>query len=206
MAQGFPQVPLHSYSCYTHGPLMRMTLRHFNPSRPYLRLPFLIGAIAVVTVSTWIIGWQYVEQALLRLAGEGLALGARDIAVELDRTLFERYGDMRVLSRVLSNRVERDVAYVQAHISTLMATYRIYHWIAVLDRNGRIIASSSPAMIGSSLGQTKWFQETKARAAQGPDAAYVGGVEAFVTDKGARRTLSRFRRPSTTAWVSFKAL
>ncbi len=159
-------------------------------SSRYFRLPFLIAAIAVVTATTWMLGWRYVEQSLITMAGEGLALAARDIAEDLDRTLLERYGDLRILSKVLSNRVTRDIAYMQAHISWMLDAYKGYHWLAVVDRNGRLVASSSPAMIGTDVGHTKWFQESRSRALRGLDAAYVGEVESFVTERGAPDSIS----------------
>ena len=168
----------------------RLPLMPLHTGSRYLRLPFLIAAIAVVTATTWILGWRYVEQSLITMAKEGLALGARDIAADLDRVLFERFGDIRILSKVVSNRVERDVAYMQAHISWMLDTYKVYHWLAIVDRNGRLVASSSPALIGKNMSGTKWFKETKARAASKLDATYIGEVEAFDTERGAPDALS----------------
>ena len=163
---------------------MRNELPDHHSLRTFLRLPFLIAAIAVVTVSTWLIGWRYVEQSLLHTAGEALAMGASDIAAQLDRLVFERYADLRVMSTVLAKDMKRDVASVQAYLDRIQSTYEIYHWLGVADADGRIIASSSPGVIGADVSRAAWFAETRARASSRPDAMVLGGIDAFVTEKG----------------------
>ncbi len=167
-----------------------MNIPTLNAARVYFRLPFLIAAIAVVTVTTWVTGWWYVERSLLRTAGEALALGATNMAVELDRLMFERYGDMRLTSKLFSTRVHRDVDYLQSHLRWMRETFRIYHWLGVTDRDGKIVASTSPGLIGQDVGNTPWFVETKSRAARRPEAMYMGGVEAFVTEQGGPDSIS----------------
>jgi hypothetical protein len=82
-------------------------------SKPILyQLPLLIAAIAVVIVVTWLTAWQYVQQSLIRTAGEALTLGAAEIALRFDRMIFERYGDMRVMAAVTSDRIKDDPAFV----------------------------------------------------------------------------------------------
>lgn len=167
-----------------------MTLPPLNSARVYFRLPFLIAAIALVTATTWVSGWWYVERSLLGTAGEALALGATNMAVELERLMFERYGDLRLTSKLFSGRVHQDVAYVRSHLRWMRETFRVYHWLGVADREGRIVASTSPALLGRQVDAAPWFLETKGRAARGPDAMYMGGVEAFVTEQGGPDTVS----------------
>lgn len=164
--------------------------RYIKPTRAYFRLPFLIAAIALVTVTTWGTGWWYVEQSLLRTAGEALALGASEIAVKFDRMVFERYADMRLMSAVLSQHRDGDTAFVQAYLDRVRDTYGNYHWIGVADRTGRIIAASPPTLTGANVSNAPWFLEVRARAASQRDATYMGGVDAFFTEKGAPDTIA----------------
>lgn len=168
-----------------------MRTKPYRSTKPYFRLPFLIAAIAVVTASTWLIGWRYIEQSLLRTAGEGLALSAGEIAVQLDRIIYERHADMLVMSKVLSREnARRDRAFLQTYLDHMRATYGVYHWLGVADRSGRIIASSPPGLTGTDASATPWFTTIRSRAATGQDATYIGGVEAFATEEGAPDTLS----------------
>jgi PAS domain S-box-containing protein len=160
------------------------------PTRAYLRLPFLIAAIAVVTAATWIVGWRYVERALLQIAGEALALGASEIAIKFDRMVFERYADMRIMAGILSSPSHRDPQFVRTYLDRMRDTYGNYHWLGVADRSGRIVAASPPTMQDVDVSRTTWFEEIRARAAVKPDAMFMGGVDAFGTEHGAPDTIA----------------
>lgn len=156
-------------------------------SRPILyQLPLLIAAIAVVIVVTWLTAWQYVQQSLIRTAGEALTLGAAEIALRFDRMIFERYGDMRVMAAVVSDRIKDDPAFVQRYVNTVRDTYKAYHWVAVADREGRLVGSTSAeSPPGTDVSRAPWFEEVRARVAGRPDATVLEGVEAFLTEEGA---------------------
>lgn len=157
-----------------------------NPRPLLVRLPFLIAAIGVVTIVTWLAAWQYVQQSLVRTAGEALTLGAYEIALKFDRMVFERYGDLRIISVVLSGHVNEDPVFVQRYLETMRDTYESYHWLAVADRDGRLVASTSTELpLGTDVSGTPWFREVQARAASQRDATLLGGVDAFLTEKGA---------------------
>lgn len=156
-------------------------------SKPILyQLPLLIAAIAVVIVVTWLTAWQYVQQSLIRTAGEALTLGAAEIALRFDRMIFERYGDMRVMAAVISDRIKDDPAFVQRYVNTVRDTYRAYHWVAVADREGRLVGSTSAeSPPGTDVSRTPWFEEVRVRVAGRPDVTVLEGVEAFLTEEGA---------------------
>lgn len=156
-------------------------------SKPLLfQLPLLITAIAVVIVVTWLAAWQYVQQTLIRTAGEALTLGAAEIALKFDRIVSERYGDLHAMAAVFSSSLKDDPAFVQRYLDTVQDTYETYHWIAVTDREGRLVESTSDEWPrGKDVSGTRWFQEVRARAADRPDATVLGGVDAFLTEKGA---------------------
>jgi PAS domain S-box-containing protein len=156
-------------------------------SRPLLfQLPLLITAIAVVIVVTWLAAWQYVQQMLIRTAGEALTLGAAEIALKFDRVVSERYGDLHAMAVVFSHSMKDDPTFVQRYLDTVQDTYETYHWIAVADREGRLVESTSTEWPrGKDVSGTRWFQEVRVRAADRPDATVLGGVDAFLTEKGA---------------------
>lgn len=100
----------------------------------YYRVPVLIGAIAVVIVMTWLAAWQYVQQSLIRTAGEALSLGAAEIASKFDRMMFERDDDLRVMAVAISSRLKDDPVFVDRYLQTVRDAYEMYHWVAVADR------------------------------------------------------------------------
>jgi len=156
-------------------------------SKPILyQLPLLIAAIAVVIVVTWLTAWQYVQQSLIRTAGEALSLGAAEIASKFDRMILERDDDLRVMAVAFSNRMHDDPAFVQRYLETVRDAYETYHWVAVADREGRLLGSTSAeSPPGTDVSRTPWFQEIRARAMSGQDATLLGGVDAFLTEEGA---------------------
>jgi len=152
----------------------------------YYRLPVLIGAIAVVIVMTWLAAWQYVHQSLIRTAGEALSLGAAEIASKFDRMMFERDDDLRVMAVAISSRLKEDPVFVDRYLQTVRDAYEMYHWVAVADREGRLVGSTSAeSPRGLDVSHTPWFQEVRARAMAGPDAMLLGEVDAFLTEEGA---------------------
>jgi PAS domain S-box-containing protein len=157
-------------------------------SKPsFIQVPLLIAAIAVVIVGTWLAAWQYVQQSLIRTAGEALIVGAAEIASKFDRMIMERNDDLRVAAVAISDRMQHDPAFVQRYLEMVRAAYGMYHWIAVADREGHLTASTSAeAPLGTDVSRTPWFQEVlRARAMRGPDAGLLGGVDAFLTEEGA---------------------
>ena len=159
-------------------------MRTSKPRR--FQLPLLIAAIAVVIVVTWLAAWQYVQQTLIRTAGEALSLGAAEIASNFDRMIFDRYGDLHTMAVVFSNGMTDNPAFVQRYLDTVRDTYETYHWLGVADREGRLVGTTSAeSPPGTDVSGTPWFQEVRARAAGRPDATLLGGVDAFLTEKGA---------------------
>ncbi|NGZ96852.1 MAG: hypothetical protein CV089_12145 [Nitrospira sp. WS110] len=163
------------------------SLLPMNTSKPiFYQLPLLIAAIALVIVVTWLAAWQYVQQSLIRTAGAALSLGAAEIASKFDRMILERYDDLRVMAVAFSNRMEDDPAFVQHYLDTVRHAYEMYHWVAVANREGRLMGSTSAeSPRGVDVSGTSWFQEVRARASVRPDATLMGGVDAFLTEEGA---------------------
>ncbi len=129
-----------------------------EPSRRlYARLPTLILGIVAVAV---IVALGLIESAKERLIagdGERLALAAADIAEKLDRVLFERYGDIRLMARATVFQ-GHDTAAMTGYLNEIQQAYSAYQWIGVADATGRIIAATDPATVGRKLGAESWFQ------------------------------------------------
>lgn len=132
--------------------------------RPYKWLPMLIIALTLVILFMGIVATQVVETFLVEATGESLALAASNIADDLDRMLFERYGDIHMLARVAVLQ-GRDSAAMSAYLAEVRRSYPVYLWLAVTDRNGRIVASTKPDSLGQDRSRNEWFQSVRADGA-----------------------------------------
>ena len=132
--------------------------------RHYKWLPALIIALTLVILLMGILATQVVETFLVEATGESLALAASGIADDLDRMLFERYGDIHMLARVAVLQ-GRDSAAMSAYLAEVRRSYPVYLWLAVTDRNGRIVASTNPDSLGQDRSRNEWFQAVRASGA-----------------------------------------
>ena len=114
-----------------------------------------------------------VKQELIKRAGDTVALGAADIADKLDIVLAERLGDIQAFAHspfLTGNNHAQALAYLEE----LHRIYPIYRRLSIVDREGRLIASTdstaqdgstvSPAMLQTTLHQTGPHVEILRRA------------------------------------------
>ncbi len=144
-----------------------------TPRQPYAWLRGLILVMTLVAIGIGVLGLYYVEHRLVATAGESLALTATEIADKLDRLLFERFGDAKMLARIFASR-PNDVAYMTGYLSWMQKSYPAYLWLGVVDREGRIVAASNSASVGQDLSKRPWFQAVLAG-----EPVHVGDVEPY---------------------------
>jgi signal transduction histidine kinase/DNA-binding response OmpR family regulator len=123
---------------------------------PYVWLQTLIVVITGVTLTTGLFALNYVRSRFIATTGQGLALAAVDIAHKLELLVGERVGDIHMVSR--SSSFQRGVlAEMAEHINHMKEVYPVYDWISVTDVDGRVIASTETANIGSDMRADEWF-------------------------------------------------
>lgn len=123
---------------------------------PYAWLQTLIVVITGVTLTTGLFMLHYVQSRFIATTGQGLALAAVDIAHKLELLVGERVGDVQMMAR--SSSFQRGVlAEIAEHIRHMREIYPVYDWISVTDVDGRVIASTEAADIGSDMRAEKWF-------------------------------------------------
>src|SRR6185295_19839810 len=82
--------------------------------RPYPWLPALIMVMTVLTLAIGALILRYLEERLVATTGESLALAAADVADKLDRLIFERYIDSKMIAQAFSQQA-RDVASLNSY-------------------------------------------------------------------------------------------
>lgn len=117
----------------------------------------LLALVAVIAILIGLAGLWMVERELIARAGEGLALGAMDVAGKLDSQVAERVGDLDVLASAPQLRMT-DMAAVRAHLETVQRAYPVYARLALADRTGRVVASTDHEWLGRDVRHSSWFQ------------------------------------------------
>ena len=85
-----------------------------------------------------------VKTELIARSGETAALGAGDIADKLDLIIAERLGDIQAFAQA-PLLTKRNHAEILAYLEELRRIYPLYHRLSLVDRDGRLIASTEPA-------------------------------------------------------------
>jgi PAS domain S-box-containing protein len=149
--------------------------------QPYAWLSVLIIVMTLVALVVGGIMVNYLETRLVATTGESLSLAATEIADKLDRLLFERYGDVQMMSRAFSSKTA-DRAYIVDYLQWMKKSYPVYMWLGVSDQDGRIIAASDARTLGKDLSRTAWFRSAlRSRGTHVSDVApyeTIGGVDA----------------------------
>lgn len=138
--------------------------------RVYTWLPFQIGAVLVVALAMGAVVLSALERRFLNAAGETLSLAAADIADKLDLVLYERSGDVQALAKSSVRPLAAgDVQALSANLAAVQNAYPIYLWLAVTDKNGRVVASTDAVSRGKDVSGRPWFV-----AARGGGGLHVG--------------------------------
>ncbi|MEK9133354.1 MAG: PDC sensor domain-containing protein, partial [Pseudomonadota bacterium] len=136
---------------------------HGQQSRtPYawIRVMMLVMVVGAMVIGGIVL--HYVEARLVASTGESLALAAADIADKLDRILYERYGDIKMLQQAPVFR-GRDAAAKTSFLRTMLTEYRYYLWLGVTDADGRIVAATDSASLGKDRSRALWFNAVRDR-------------------------------------------
>ncbi len=116
----------------------------------------LLGALA----------WGQSHYAGQRAAGEleqriGAALvdAAQNMGELLDRAMWSRAGEVRVLASLSAFRELRVGGEVEQILRTLQEALPVYTWVGLTDRNGVLIASTDNILLGGDISARPVFQE-----------------------------------------------
>jgi PAS domain S-box-containing protein len=150
------------------------------PSRqPYTWLQVLMIIMTAVAVVIGALAVHYIERRLVTAAGESLSVAAGEIAGKLDRLLFERYGDVRMMARAFGTRMS-DRAYVGDYLTWMKESYSpVYLWLGVTDERGRVIVATDPRTVGQDVSKSTWFRAVRSGA-----PVFVGDVQPYEASSG----------------------
>ncbi len=125
--------------------------------RSYPWLPVLIVGMTIVAFVIGLVMLRSIEVRMVEATGENLTLASAEIADKLDRLMFERHGDVRMLARAFSGRT-LDKDYLGEYVRWTKENYApVYLWLGVADAQGRMVVATEPAMVGQDVARTAWF-------------------------------------------------
>ncbi len=125
--------------------------------RSYPWLPLLIVGMTIVAFVIGVVMLRSIEVRMVEATGENLTLTASEIAGKLDRLLFERHGDVRMIARAFSGR-PLDKRSIGEYLDWMKRTYPVYLWLGVMDHQGRMVAATDQSVIDQDYGRTGWFE------------------------------------------------
>ena len=155
-----------------------MTMSEATAPRTYSWLPVLISVLPVVMLTIGAIAFRYVETRMVATAGETLALTAAEVADKLDRVLFERHGDVQMITRAFSAQPD-DREFQSAYLAWTKKSYTDYLWIGVTNARGQVVVATDPATVGRDYSAESWFQ-----AVRNGKGVHMGDVEPFAVMGG----------------------
>ena len=140
-------------------------------------LVILIGVMCVMA-------GYWVKADMIRQQGKVLATTAAALGKRIDRILFERYGDFKVLPAIVNLKSE-DVTTITRTLKLVQAAHgNAYEVLGVTDKQGRVIASTNASMLGENISELSLFEAIrKSGSIQMEDARSVkvsGGTLAIM--------------------------
>ncbi|OKH18372.1 methyl-accepting chemotaxis protein [Hydrococcus rivularis NIES-593] len=124
-------------------------------------LAIAIGTIPVLGIGT--VAYQLANQSITRQITKTEESFAIDLSDKINSFMFERYGDLQVLSKlpILANPKVREVTTLQekeAVLDNILKTYGVYDSIVVFDLKGNPIVKSSGQTVGNHSDR-EYFQQ-----------------------------------------------
>ncbi|MDH5641045.1 MAG: response regulator, partial [Nitrospira sp.] len=125
------------------------------------KLPLIIFLLTIsIVAGTGFLTLRYIKSKFVESAGQTLATVATNIANKLDTLLNERYGDIQLLALGKAFR-EQDRATMTTYVLSMVESYPVYEWIGVTDKDGRIIISTDPSIVGQDRSDREWFRSVR---------------------------------------------
>jgi len=125
-----------------------------NSLGAYLALAFTLLSVALTLLLT-----AYSDRAassrIRASIGNNLAELANQTASRLDRSMFERYREVRLMADRL--RDTRDPDAVRRELEALQQSYPTYAWIGLTDAQGQVLAATRGMLEGVDVSARPWF-------------------------------------------------
>ncbi|GAC1537334.1 MAG: hypothetical protein NVS2B4_17540 [Ramlibacter sp.] len=144
-----------------NGAVMSLVSRPAAPvaaaprSRLGTYLAFAFSLLSVLVTAVLVLVSEHIASGQVRSRiGNELAQLASQTTSQLDRAMFERYREARLLAQRLALA---DVPAMRLEIDALQRTYPNYAWIGYVEPGGRVLAGSGGVLVGADVSARPWF-------------------------------------------------
>lgn len=120
----------------------------------YLAFAFSLMSILLTLILTAVMersATAHVERSI----GANLAELAHQTASRLDRSMFERHREVRLMTQRL--KAYDDPELLTRELAALQASYPYYAWIGLADPTGKVLASTKDMLVGQDVSKRPWF-------------------------------------------------
>ncbi|HEY9632723.1 MAG TPA: sensor histidine kinase [Coleofasciculaceae cyanobacterium] len=160
------------FGIYKLTQYIRRKASHFNPRyrlQAQLGLGIATLALFLSTLTSLAIGYNTTIQIQAE-RGQSLAELSHNLTELLDRSMFERYREIQIVTTLETIRnPNTPLSEKRSLIEKLQSTYPDYAWIGLTDFQGYVIASTNRILEGKDVSSRPWFKGAQA-------APYVGDV------------------------------
>jgi PAS domain S-box-containing protein len=138
-------------------PLLNRPARHGLGSW----LAFAFSLLSVLVTAVLVVVSESISAEQVRTSiGSNLAELAHQTTSRLDRSMFERFREVRLLAGRLNGNSPR--ADVRAELEAMQQTYPNYAWIGLVDPKGKVVASTGGLLAEADLSARPWFRNARA--------------------------------------------
>jgi PAS domain S-box-containing protein len=133
-------------------------LRHFSLGA-WLALAFTLLSV-LLTVLLTVFSDRTASTQVRASIGANLAELAHQTTSRLDRSMFERYREVRLIAERLQGYT--DLQQARREIDALQKSYPLYAWIGITDRAGTVLTATRNMLEGNDVSSRPWFRNARA--------------------------------------------
>jgi hypothetical protein len=172
----------------------------------YTALAFSLLSILLTLILVQVIGDLITTRLKARLGSE-LAELAQQTTDKLDRGMFERYREVRLLAQRFDAEGAGSAEARRRTLDAMQETYPHYAWIGMTDNGGKVLVSSKGLLEGADVSKRPWFinaykGRNARRRARGGAAGQAVAVHRQRAEAFRRRRVSVSRRPAARSPAS----
>ncbi len=124
----------------------------------WLALAFSLLAVFVAAVLI-AVSEQTASSQVRTTIGQNLAELAHQTTSRLDRSMFERYREVRLMADRVTG--QQDLGQVRRELDGLQRTYPYYAWMGLTDPAGKVLTATGGVLTGADVSARPWFREAR---------------------------------------------
>jgi len=121
----------------------------------YLALTITMLSVLLTALLVGVSQVTAISQVRLNI-GSNLAELASQTTSRLDRSMYERFREVQLMSRRLGAGLAQ--ARAQEELEAMQASYPLYAWLGITSAQGRVVLGTGGLLTGADVSQRPWFR------------------------------------------------